>query len=197
MKTQTNRIPNDIILRCAEAAWCAVQDHFNPGKCQLGGYNFEALTTRTRATVVKDVKAVLYGNRTPSQLHEAWAQRKMRTFDYDVCAERYPDALTVFGVLSKNDQEAYNVFWRTVKDTYSRLTQARSAVKESTRTIEVPEAYYLECFQQFDTQRKLYNVASRGYYSDAIGYRGLIAYFDSVRDFDEFKRLLAKAKEGK
>jgi hypothetical protein len=108
-------IPEEIIYQCAEAAFVATSFHYGVSLPYLS-----IMDLRTQRRVMKDVKAVLLGNRTAAQLHEAWAQRKIRSLPYSKVVKNYPSALQAFHYLPKEDQEGYRLFVKTVLDTYKK-----------------------------------------------------------------------------
>jgi hypothetical protein len=78
--------------------------------------------------VEKDVKAVLLGNRTAEDLHNAWIARKFKAYSrlpLVALRNKYPTALLAFCALTPEDQEGYNLFVRTVKETYAELTKEK------------------------------------------------------------------------
>lgn len=118
---QTKYIPEEIINECAYEAYRATYNHYE--RTTRPDISVWDTDPRLQKRVIKDVKAVLYGNRTPADLHEAWAHRKMVARGYDMLALRNiaPTAETPFEYLSKDDQRGYEVFVETVKATYQKL----------------------------------------------------------------------------
>lgn len=116
-------IPNTILQECAAAAFAATESYYN-------GYTLADLDEQPchiRLRVVKDVKAVLLGNRTPAQLHQAWADRKYEAVGkkWGKLKDTAPSAAKLFIDLSKEDQNGYWLFVDTVRKTYeaSKATQ--------------------------------------------------------------------------
>lgn len=136
MKTTTKYIPEEIINACAAAAYATTYMHYNDRVWQSAKLSDES--PRLQKRVVKDVKAVLYGNRTPADLHEAWSHRKMVSCGYSMIALRKiaPTAAVSFGHLSKDDQRGYEVFVETVKATYQKLQKKKTGQPSGVRLFE-------------------------------------------------------------
>ncbi len=115
-------IPEEILNECAFEAFKATEAHYN-AHVYSSHADLWAHEKRVQARVLKDVKAVLYGNRTSQQLHDAWCQRKFKAIrNYAAMEERYPTSTESFYDLSEDDQAGYNIFVNTVLSTYRRLT---------------------------------------------------------------------------
>lgn len=124
MKTTVKYIPEEIIKECAAKAFAAIFFYYDHNDELDRPLHNEP--HRVQKRVIKDVKAVLYGNRTPAQLHEAWSARKIQACGFDMLKLREiaPTADCSFDYLSKGDQRGYELFVETVRETYKRLTKS-------------------------------------------------------------------------
>jgi hypothetical protein len=109
-------IPNVILMECASAAFAATECYYN-GYTSVGLHD---QPLRIQRRIEKDVKAVLLGNRTPAQLHHAWADRKYESVGKKLgkLKDVAPSAAKMFSDLSKEDQDGYEIFVNTVRKTY-------------------------------------------------------------------------------
>jgi hypothetical protein len=131
MSKITTFIPEEIIEKCAAAAYEATQRHYGGAP-----YAWVLADARTKNRVKKDVKAVLLGGRTAANLHTEWARRKMTALTYGRIRREFPSALKTFEYLPKEDKEGYELFVITVRNTYyheshNKLKAQEAVVKTS------------------------------------------------------------------
>lgn len=185
MKTKTTYILTEVINACAEIAYYATQRHYgNASPCL-----FSLLPPRIKDKVVKDVKAVLYGNRTPAQLHEAWASRKFKAVgnSYLSLKKHHPTAVLGFDRLSKEDQQGYEIFVEKVKSTCQNLTKPAPARVHFDRIDETSSVK--PCGARLFESSAAECSSSVGQW---LGPKALIeVYFDTFQQAQEFYRSLS------
>lgn len=112
-------IPEHILRACAEKAYRKVQfnyGHWNP-------IELSEDLPHVQKNVIGDVKAVLYRDALPRDLHKRWSNRKLKQCGgrLDIVGDKYPTALDRWEQLTSDDQKGYEVFHSTVWDTYNSM----------------------------------------------------------------------------
>jgi hypothetical protein len=126
-------IPQKIINKCAAEAFTATHRYYD----QQAGvvthdydlFSFSYENERHVNRVLKDVRAVLLGNRFAADLHHDWANRKFKFYgnSWTKTEEHCPTATLHFDDLSPEDRAGYELFVDTVWNTYNRLHANRPA----------------------------------------------------------------------
>lgn len=131
-------ISKEVLHKVADEAYKANQRYYGHADMKL--LSLSEAPQHVQNNVIRDVKAVLLGNRQPKDLHEAWRQRKIVALygKPDWHKARYNDfiraecetAWSCWELLSYIDQEGYRVFVNTVKHVYKELTEQPVAIKQ-------------------------------------------------------------------
>lgn len=183
--TSTKYIPEEIINECAYEAYRATYNHYE--RTTRPDINVWDTDPRLQKRVIKDVKAVLYGNRTPAQLHEAWAARKLQAFGWNFGAAlaKHPTITTTFGRLTEDDRRGYEIFVDTVKATYLKFSY-NGKVKQESKSARPVRGRLFKC----NTDMVGYETEFGVPYSDNHALVEL--YFSTFEEAQRFYNLVTK-----
>lgn len=131
-----------IIRDAARKAYAATRLHYD-GFADADT-DLDAAPLHVQLSVIRDVRAVILGNRAPEQLHENWRFRKLRSLfghqvtkdnydiydSYDLPVEVPNTVIEPWHVLTPHDKKGYELFVSTVKNSYELLTK-RIDISES------------------------------------------------------------------
>jgi hypothetical protein len=181
--TQKNHIPLEILEACAQAAYEATQKHYDKCagvNCNVPGMSYALAyqSWNVQQRVLKDVRAVLLGNRTAEDLHYAWALRKEKTFGPKNWRKKAPTAAYSFQNLTPEDRKGYELFVSTVKKTYEQM------VLKSIKGKDMSKA---------NLHDHLKSILDRSLICKLVTFNGqnhVTVYFNNLRDSNEFYDLL-------
>ena len=190
-KRKLEQVP-EVIRQVARKAYAVVQQYYGWPDAMTGG-DLDKSELHVQLSVIRDVRAVLLGNRTPEQLHENWRYRKLRSFygpqvtkdNYasycDIPPEFSTTIIEPWAVLTKYDKQGYEFFVETVKRTHEALTK---------EPVYVDKATLVEAAQKLDLRLAAKKVVE--IHKSSLG--GVSVYFNTSEDEENFIKVIEDAK---